>query len=258
MQMNKEQHKQPIRDAVLEKIHKGQARMRPKWHFILKTVLLFIGLVIVLLAFLYLASFTIFILHQTGVWFLPIFGLRGIRAFLFSLPWFLILLGIVFTVVLELLVRHYSFAYRKPFLYSLAVIIVFITITSFAISKTALHQNFSARAKGERLPFAGKLYRDYGSMKNNPDVHPGMIIEITAEGFLMDHMRDGTTTVIVVLETRFPLGMDFEKGDRVVVLGERKNETIQAFGIRRIDENEKRPSRFHRGWRPSISAPMYR
>jgi hypothetical protein len=235
---NKELHN-PIKNKVLAKIKAGETRMRPKWHFILKTTLLAVGTVLATLTLLYLLSFVLFVLRQSGVWFPPAFWVRGLCIFFASLPWVLIALAIVFIVVLEVLVKRYAFAYRRPLLYSVVGIIILVLLGSVAISQTRVHQGFFKHAKEGRLPVAGPLYREFG-MKRHKSVHPGIITEIADDGFKIENHRNEILTVIITAETRFPLGLDFVVDDEVVVLGERDNGTVTAFGIRRIDEQMMR------------------
>jgi len=233
--MPEEPQKKSLQNLILEKIKTGQTKMRPKWHFVLKTSLWAAGVIIGALALLYVVSFILFILRQTGVWFLPTFGLRGIMVFLTSAPWLLILLGIVFIILLEILVRHYSFGWKKPLLYSLLGIIGFVVLASFLVSKTSFHENLFMRARQGGLPYAGQFYRDFG-MPRGEHAQIGVITEITDEGFKMETQRGEALTIIVGSQTSFPLGLDFQKGDRVVVMGEREDHTIKALGIRRIDD----------------------
>ena len=101
-----------IKNKVLEAIKSGQVKMRPRWYFILKTILVALGIVMIFLTLLYLISFIIFILRITGIWFAPAFGFEGYGIFLFSLPWLLVIISVLFAIILEVLVKRYSFAYR--------------------------------------------------------------------------------------------------------------------------------------------------
>lgn len=249
--MNNPKNKNIIKDAVLAQIKSGQAIMKPKWHFILKTILVAIGVTIVALTLLYLVSFIFFVLRQTGVFFIPSFGFRGIGIFLISLPWLLILTGLVFFVTLEILVKRYSFTYRKPLLYSLIGIIIFVLVGSFIVSRTGIHQGLFRNAEEHRLPIVGSLYRNYG-LQRMENVHPGTIDELTDEGFRMSNRRGEILNVLISSDTRFPLGIDFEIGDRVVIIGERDNGTIEAFGVRRIDDEMRQFPR-REGWKHPFS-----
>ena len=92
---NNNSQKSLITGEVLEKIKSGQVKMRPKAHFVLKTALVALGFILIILFVLYLISFIVFTLRMSGIWFAPGFGLYGIKIFLFSLPWLLILIAII-------------------------------------------------------------------------------------------------------------------------------------------------------------------
>lgn len=251
--MNEELQKKSIKETVLEKIKAGQARMIPRWHFVLRAALAAVGLVIFFLSSLYIASFILFILRKTGIWFLPDFGIRGVGIFLLSIPWLLVIAGIIFIIILEVLVRRYSFGYRKPLLYSIFGIIVFTAIASVFVLGTPFHEGLYELAHMGRLPVIGQLYRDYELGRNN-NAHIGVIGEITGNGFKMENPRGEILSVVVTSETSFPSGLDFQKGDRVLVLGSRDDDTVKALGIRRLDDDMAPGHRQNSGWyRPPTS-----
>jgi hypothetical protein len=226
-----------IKEKVLEAIASGRAKMRPRWQFVLRAVLLATGAVLLLLLLVYLVSFTVFTLRVTGVWFAPLFGSRGWLTFVRSLPWLLVILSAVFVVVLEVLVRRYSFAYRKPLLYSVLGIVLIVTVGGFAI--VPWHRDFFRSARENRLPFAGPFYRDFG-LRRFGDVHRGTIVSVTLEGFVM--MKDaerGTSTVVIAPGARIPSVPGFAAGDPVVVFGdERGDGRIEAYGVRRLNAED--------------------
>lgn len=249
--------KRSLQETVLAEIKTGNTRMIPKWHFVLKAALAAVGLIIVLVVLLYLASFIFFILNKTGIWLLPAFGMRGISAFLSSLPWILLIAGSIFLILLEIMVRHYSFAYRKPLLYSLLGIVVVITGVSVVILQTSFHEGLYIRARIGSLPVIGQLYKSYEAERGQAsDVHIGMISEITDDGFRIESPQGGTVSIIINSQTSFPQGIDFQSGDRVIILGDWDDNTVQAYGIRRIDDGST--VRFplqNRGWcRPLVPA----
>lgn len=226
---------QPLRDEVLAAIEHGNVHMRPHWHFVLKTVLLIIGGVLLFCTLTFLVSFMLFMLRLNGVSFVPAFGLSGWFSLLFNLPWILIVLSLIFLVVLEVLVRHYAFAYRRPLLYSVFSIIVVTTIAGYVVAATPFHRQFSVYVERNNVPWAGSLYRDYGRPRM-PDVHGGVITILQPRGFLMVDRRAEILTVVITPRTRLPFGADFSPGDTVVVFGDRHGGVVEAFGIREISE----------------------
>ena len=254
--MNISDLQKSIKEQVLQRIQSGQAKMRPRWHFVLRAALLLVSAVVFALALLYLASFIIFILRLNGVWFAPAFGWRGIGVFLVSLPWLLLAAIIIFAALLEILVRRYSFAYRKPLLYSALAIVGLVALGSFAMARFGLHQGIFNYSRKNNLPLAGPFYRGYGA-PNLENVHAGMIDEIIEEGFRLINLQDENLKVLISPATRFPYGFDLEEGDKVMILGERNDDEIQAFGVRRIADEMRGPAPRHmrRGMQPGWPRP---
>lgn len=231
--MENNEKQKTIKENILATIKNGQVKMRPRWHFALKAVLAVLGLVILFLAVLYLASFIIFVLRQTGVLFMPAFGWPGWFAFFSHLPLFLIFLVIFFIITLELLVRHYAFAYRRPLLYSALGIFVLAVCGSIVLANTPFHGGVSKYADDNKDTIVGKFYVQYARPRF-VKVHRGMIIEMINNGFMMRDRREDVLMVIVTRQTRFPLGADFSTGDIVVVFGDRDDDVVQAFGIQKV------------------------
>ena len=233
-----------ISDKVFNKIKKEQIKMRPKIYFILRAVL--VALLILLVAFfvLFLVSFILFNLRASGAWFLPRFGFPAIGIFIKSLPWLLILIATILIIVLEILVKRFSFSYRLPILYSVLGIIVFAFLGSFVISKTHLHPDFFWKAQERRLPMMGGLYRGFGMPKLG-DVHYGIVSDITDNGFYLE-TAEGEILTIIATST-------VEKNDNVIILGKKKNNIVQSFDVRKVD---KQFEIFQR--RPHMPIPWYK
>ncbi|HEX5429524.1 MAG TPA: hypothetical protein VFX17_00405 [Patescibacteria group bacterium] len=230
-----------IKDKILKSIEAGKVQMRPRWHFVLRTILLVIGIVLAVLALLYLISFVIFALHQTGAWFVPRFGLGGLMEFLTSFPWLILLLALVFTVILEILVRKYSFGYQKPLLYTTLAIVVLVAAGGFAVSQTPFHRGLFDSARLHELPVAGGFYRLYGTPSSD-NVAIGSIVRINNPGYTIQDRRDIMFEILVDDNTNFPDGNDFGIGDSIVVFGHRGDSNqIQALGIGKITEPEPPP-----------------
>jgi hypothetical protein len=233
--MTNENH---IGQDVMKAIREGRVHMRPRWHFVLLSALTVLGAFIVLLTLLYISSLGVFLLRDSGAWYATSFGLRGWFSLLHTLPWLLILFIAMFAVILELLVKRYSFVYKKPLLWSVAGIIVVIFAGGLAIAQTPLHRFVLVSARHGMLP--PPVMQIYGRTLRQPppDLYHGEVLATTTSGFiLVDEDGAGTTTVLITRETRLPLGEAFEVGERVVVVGDSAaTGTVRAFGVREIDE----------------------
>ncbi|TRZ64317.1 MAG: hypothetical protein D4Q79_01775 [Spirochaetia bacterium] len=221
-----------IKNKILEAIKSGAIEMKPKWRFILTGVLFVVGVILILSTLLLLTSFIFFSVNRSGIGFGPAFGPRGIMVFLKYLPWTLIGFSIIFVIILEILVRHYSFGYRKPLLFSLVAIIL-VVITG-GIAAAPLHKEPFKRANENNLPFAGPIYRGFGPIKPDPDdINKGEIIEMLENGFRIKNAEEELR--VFLPEQILPqLENDFKLGDNVIIFGKRNFNEIQAFGVKKM------------------------
>lgn len=222
-----------LKDRVLETIKNGKIKMRPRWQFILRAALIATGGIILLLTILYLVSFIIFTSRETGAWFVPAFGIGGWYAFLVSLPWLLIILSLIFITVLELLVRHYAFAYRRPLLYSMLAIVFLVIVSGFVVAQTSFHGNISRYADDNRASLIGRLYHEFNERRFN-NIHRGEITDFNKDGFFMKNRRKELLRILVNAQTRLYSGAELMRGDRVVIFGDRHADIVHALGIRRL------------------------
>jgi len=137
---------------IIDKIKKGEIKMKPKAHFVLRTLLIVLGTSVGFLFALYLTSFILFSMQ----------AVCGLMPILISLPWLLIFLSVALIIVLEILTKQFSFVYRRPVLYIVLVIIISVLFGSFVVNKTKVHPFLFDRAEKHRLPIMGPMYRGYG------------------------------------------------------------------------------------------------
>lgn len=245
MENNNEQNKS-VSDRIIAAAKSGELKMRPKWHFVLRAVLWMAGIAVAIMALLYLFSLFLFISRETGIWMAPIFGWRGVLIFLVSIPWLLVLAVLFFIVVLEILVRHYSFAYRMPLLYSAIAALLIVIAGGVIVAGTPLHIMLS-HCPPEGKPFSGNdpeniagppcgtgVYRDLGPRRFE-NIHNGVVSELSETDFTITNRQQESLRVIITKKTRLPFGDDFSVGDMVVVIGDRQGDQIEAFGISRVN-----------------------
>ncbi len=235
---------QSLIKRVLEQVQSGQVKMRPKSYFILRAILVGLLACLVALFVLYLISFIVFSLRTSGVWFLPGFGFGALGVFFKSLPWLLIIIALALIVVLEIFVKRFSFAYRRPILYSVLGIIILAFLGSFLIARTPFHPKLFWKAREGKLPMVGGFYRGLGAPKLS-DVHQGIITEITNGGFSIETPQGEILTVLATSN-------NVKENERVVVLGKRDNSTIKAFSFLWVDDKfdifQRRPHRPMAPW----------
>jgi hypothetical protein len=238
------QEEKSVLSVLSDKIKSGQIHMRPRFYFVLKTILIVFGAVLACLLILFLVSFIAFSLHANGLWLLPGFGFRGLGLFFNYLPWILILMALALIVILEVLAERFSFVWRRPIIYSLLAIILVVFLGSFLINRTPLHPGLLLRAREGNLPLGGPIYRGFSTPEFR-GFHVGVVSEIREDGFIIKRPDGQLLTIIVNADTQFPSGKDIKVGDTIAVMGERQDDSVLAMAVRRIEGEfymfERRP-----------------
>lgn len=217
----------PLEESILESIKAGRLTMRPQWYFALRTSLLALGALLLFITLLYFVSFIVFYLRETGALYAPQFPGTGIMTILRALPWIFVAISALFIIVLQVLVRRYSFGYRRPILYSLILLVGVLGAGGLLVAP--LHLSLFRSAQSRKLPIAGPLYR--GFMPHHiPTLTKGTIVALGPSSFVLEDIRGGTTTVLFTSETRFPT--DLSPGTSVVIFGRGLGSSTQAFDVR--------------------------
>jgi len=238
--MDNQPEQRPLGEQVLATIKEGNVKMRSRWYFRLRDILAVMAIVIILLMAVFLASFVIFVLHQDGAWFVPVFGLAGWYALFNALPWVLILLSLGFVVVLAILARRYQFGYQWPLLYSVFAVIFLVTAVCFVFVQTSLYGLFFASSVPQDIPFIGSYYPGIGVL-GPENIHRGEIVIATADGFVLLDSSGRVLTVLVGPDTNIPFGASpqavFRPGELVVVFGDISGtSTVKAIGVQQLQQ----------------------
>lgn len=216
---------------ILKKIKDGEIDMKPRWHFVLRSLLLILGIVTFVLLGIYILSFVFFFMQQSGVGFMPLYGFHGIIMFVVNSPWLLIVFAGSALVILQLLVHKYSFSYRQPMVYTVIGVIVLVLLGSYAIEKTLLHQRLQGFVEQNKIPVFGSLYRGIDDHRPK-NIVIGTIEEINEGDLTIESEKDGMVQVFILDETSRHPGVLFEIGNNILVFGKREGSVIEAIGIR--------------------------
>jgi hypothetical protein len=219
---------------VLDKIKSGEIKMTSRWYFGMQTVLLCIGGLVLFFFIVYLLSFIIFSLRATGLLFLPKFGFTGLRLLVGPFPWLLVLLIAALIIILELFAHQFYFIYHQPVTYSLFGIIAIVIITALVIGNTPFHAILFRSAQDRQLPIVGGFYRMYGAPMIH-DVHHGIVSGINDQGLLIETPNSEELTILIAPDQI--VDNHIQEGDTIVVIGERIENIVRAWAIRKISED---------------------
>jgi len=227
-----------FKQNILKKIKSGEVDMKPRWHFVLKSLLFILGIVTVTLVIIYLLSFILFTLRQSGVGFAPLYGFRGISIFAMSSPWLLIASAGAFVTVLYILITRYSFSYQKPLVYSLVGVILFTLLGSLLIHQTNIHPRLQQLSERNNMPIFTPLYRK-ASQHHPENVTVGVIVEINDKGFIIQSDQGDLLTVLITKATKQRRDSTYVVNQKVFIFGEKTEDTITAFGVRQTPKGRK-------------------
>ena len=252
-----------FKEKLLNKIKKGEIKMKPKVFFVLRTLGLVACTLLCLLLLVYLASFIAFWFKAIGFGLLGGFGFWGVQRIFFALPWLLILFCLALLFVFETLAKRFSFVWRKPLVYSLVLIVLFALLFAFIVSKTGFHSRLFFKAQQRELPLMGSFYRAC-PCESPRQIHFGKIIEKKETGFLLETQANEKLEVVLSEKTRFQLEKnrcdkninqreagtlktiaeklgEFTLGEDLAVFGERDGLVIFALGVLKLPPNFKAP-----------------
>lgn len=219
-----------VKAQVLSHIESGRTHMRPGWYFFVHAALFLLLLCFVLGVLVYSVSFAVFAMKQSGAWMLPRFGWRGVPVLLAALPWVVLAIIAASFLASEVLLRRYAFAYRRPIIVLGAGVFLFTVIGSFIITRVHAHERLERIVADRHVPIMGRVYRGPRE-KQFRSFHPGVVVLLGEDGFLLRHSRGEDLNVRVSSQTRLAPGMVLRVGDNVVVLGPRSGSMVEAKDI---------------------------
>lgn len=226
-----------IQKALMEKIKQGEITMVPRWQFVLRSVLYVAAAIVVAIVAIYLLSFILFALHRTGVLFAPLYGWNGILLLIVSSPWMLILAVGLFLGALYMLVTKYAFSYKKPLVYSLVGVVLFVIAVASIIQQTVLHERVGLFVTDRNLPALAPLYKNLDERKIE-NITFGKITSVSEEHITISTFDNQEYVVEISPRTKLPRGKELSIGDMVTVFGQQDKGIISAFGIRPMKDQQ--------------------
>ncbi|MCX6738324.1 MAG: hypothetical protein NTY11_02830 [Candidatus Parcubacteria bacterium] len=230
--------KNNIKEQILKRIKDKEVHMTPKVLFLFKTALFILGIILFFCLGALIFSFIMFKMHATGLWHTIGFGPRGIGIFFAGFPWFLLVFILVLVVILEFLAEKFSWVYKKPLVYSILGIIVFVLLVGFIVSLTPMHPQLFRGVTEGNMPIVEPFYRAH-IMQSSPNIHIGEISTISDEEIIMKNEKGEVFTIIISPETILQRNEEMSEGDLIMVVGDESDSSISAFGIRQIEEERE-------------------
>ena len=197
-----------------------------------RRIITFSAIAVISIVIELLAGLLFFILQTDGFRYLPEFGMLGVIVFFQSFPWFPLTFIILLTIVLVFLLRRFArFRHRSVFTISFALCALILLI-GFLLSLTPLYGQWKPPPPHEGSPVE-PLTRGYGAWRFH-NIFEGVVTNIEEKSLIILNADDRTFTVQLTRGARFPAGRDIGIGDAVFIIGEMRDGTIRAFGVRKL------------------------
>ncbi|MCX6729920.1 MAG: hypothetical protein NT058_00240 [Candidatus Portnoybacteria bacterium] len=225
--MNSNQEKNSIKDRILNEIKKGDIKMHPKFTYALKAIFVILAVLILIAIMIFLMSFIVFSLENNGAQFLVGSGIGGVLFLMHSLPWVLILIILIAILLIESLIKRFKFAYRRPLIYSLLVVLVAGVACGLLMHHESFHRGISCLINDA-------FYEEKENI-NLPNTYKGKILE-SDENFIRIEEINGK-----VIEAIFPTESfgfeerEIERGDRIIFIGPKKDAVINISSYRKLN-----------------------
>jgi len=157
--------KNKLEATVMNKISSGHITMRPRWYFVLGSILMGLGLVAASIGTIFLINLNFFLLRQHG----PMGELK-LQLMLESFPWWVPLLAISGIAAGVLLLKKYDFSYKKNFAPIASIFIIAIILSAFLIDLTGINDTWFRQGPMKRLYQKQRIIQQ--SSERNPTPSP--------------------------------------------------------------------------------------
>lgn len=218
-------------EELLRVIRERGVSMRPKWHFTLENFLAAIGAAFLLVGAVFVASFIVFSLRKSGALDMLGFGLLGWYEFFFVLPWWFIFFALLALLLLEGVLRKFSFAYQLPILYTFAGVLFLSFIAVVVADRLEMHRYLREISESHDITPVRGLYSAMSDDRAYCLLQGG-IIERHDDRIVIREPDGDVFRIVFGATTHIPEGMMFATSDTVVVFGEHDDGFVRAMGVR--------------------------
>ena len=128
-----------IENKIMDKVLSGEVKMKPKWYFILGSVISYIGLTGSIIGAIFFTNLTIFLIKKKGP------GTGRIQILIDSFPIWIPILALLLFILGIWLLRKYDFSYKKNFLSIIIVLLTAVFLSAQIIDLLGLNDIWSKR-----------------------------------------------------------------------------------------------------------------
>jgi len=132
--------------TIMAKVKSNEISMKPRWYFVLGSLLMMVGLVGFSIGAVFLTNLTLFLLRGHG----PM-GQWRFQQLLTSFPLWVPILAVVGMVFGVVMLKKYDFSYKKNFWLIILGFILSVVLAAFVIDKLGLNDVWSRQGPMRRF-----------------------------------------------------------------------------------------------------------
>jgi len=127
-----------LEKKIISQIKSGDIEIKPKWHFMVGSLLLFSSLIGLSMGIVFLTNLCVFLIRRNGR-FMP-FKLHLIIS---SFPWWIPALALIGFILGIRLLKKYDFSYKKNFILIIIIFVISILLSGVLVDKFGLNEHLS-------------------------------------------------------------------------------------------------------------------
>ncbi|MFC1622133.1 hypothetical protein ACFL13_01985 [Patescibacteria group bacterium] len=158
------------KEKIINKIKKGEVKMKPKVYFALASFILGLGISGVVILQIFISNF---IFHRIKT--IQDFGMRRPPMFLKFFPWELLLLSLGLVILGVYLYKKYEFSYKKGLLQIILAFVLGTVLIGFGMHKSGFNDKLA------RKPGFGRFYETIERRKGMCQLNPERCQDILGE-----------------------------------------------------------------------------
>lgn len=222
-----------LKTTILDTLTKNDTKMIPRWKFVLFSSLALAGIFFAFLVVIFVTSLILFLLSSYGFMYMPFFGLVHILHTLKAIPPVLFLCTVLLLIIIELVTRYYAFSFKRPLAVTLLMFTLFVTVMSFAVSQTGIHEYVRQYARDHHIHLMTSVYDRPLPLKpmNGMDVIRGVITDSSSTAITV-RLFDGSYVIAYGSTTSHTPFVPLSIGKDVVVLGTFIDNHFEIKGVR--------------------------
>lgn len=238
-----EQESNTLESVVMQRIVSGRVKLKSRYLFLAERIAFGSAVLLGALLAALIFSLIFFYVRETETLAYFAFGSDGILAFLESFPFGSVIAFVVLSFVTALLLRRADISYRRPFVFVVGFLLLFIVGTGVVLAKSRAMDVIEAASYREN--FAGRMMRPFfghgaggGQMRKFGVV--GRVLSVEESEILMQ-----TPEGVRKLQFQHVVGraQDLVPGAFIMGVGARDGESFRVKKYRIVPEGEAKMMR---------------